>query len=137
MAYSNLTFIVQPNLSFVKDDYVNLYGSDAATTTTSTTTTTTTASPYTLIGTANKVPGNGTCTNIGLTPVIYLDSTDYAKFVGNGGCFNGVSGLVSTIRDSGGTAITGTFVFTYFGVTCSYTTFTSTNGNLTLNNPQC
>jgi len=73
----------------------------------------------------------------GTTPALYLNEIDYAKYIGNGGCLGGDSGLVSVIRDVDGIPISGTFNFLYFGVTCSVTTFTSTNGTLSLNNPQC
>jgi len=75
----------------------------------------------------------------GTTPLLYLNSSDYAKYISNGGCLSDgtFGGLVSVIRNIDGTPISGTFNFLYFGTTCSTTTFTSTEGTLSLNNPQC
>jgi hypothetical protein len=95
-----------------------------------------TPSSYTLLGTANKV-GATSCGVIGTTPSIYLDSVDYALYVSNGGCLSDGTNTVSTIRNSDGTAISGTFYFTWFGGSCSTTTFKSTNGILTINPTQC
>jgi hypothetical protein len=91
----------------------------------------------TSVGTTDIV-GATTCTSIGTTPEIFLDATDYAKFVSNGGCFSdGGSTTVSVIRDAAGAPITGTFYFTWYGTACDWTTFKSTVGNLTLNPTQC
>jgi hypothetical protein len=94
------------------------------------------SSSYTSIGTANKV-GATSCGVVGTTPTIYLDSTDYTIYTNNGGCLSNGVNTVSTIRNSDGTAISGTFYFTWFGSSCSTTTFKSTNGILTINPTQC
>jgi len=115
------------------------------TTTTSTTTTTTlapitttTTNPFVSIGTGIQIAGSSNCTNIGSTPEIFLNSIDYAKFVANGGCLSdGGTNTVSVIRNSDGSAISGTFYFVYYGGSCSTTTFKSTIGNLTINPTQC
>ena len=95
---------------------------------------------FTSIGTTDKV-GASDCTPIGTTPEIFLNSADYAKFLANGNCFdNGTAtNKVSVIRDSNGNNITGTFYFTWFAGTygCTYTTFKSTNGNISVNTTQC
>jgi hypothetical protein len=92
----------------------------------------------TSIGTTNKV-GSTACDLIGTTPEIFLDSTDYAKYIANGGCLANGSGAnqVSTIRDAGGAPLTGTFYFVWYGSSCSKTTFKSTLGNLSLRPTQC
>ena len=107
----------------------------APTTTTSTTTSTTTAA-VTSVGTTDLV-GATSCTPIGTTPEIFLDSTDYAIFLSNGNCFSDGINQVSVIRNSLGAPISGTFYFAWYGGSCSYTTFKSTAGNLTLNPTQC
>jgi len=136
MPYSNLTFQVQPGLRFKENDFVTLYGSDVAPTTT---TTTTASGSYTLVGFGTKVLGNGSCGSIGNTPDIYLSSTDFAKYLSNGGCFSDGTGpnTISVIRNSDGTPISGTFIFVYYGGSCSTTTFKSINGSITIEAQQC
>jgi hypothetical protein len=89
-------------------------------------------STYTLLGTADKV-GATSCGVVGTTPSIYLDSIDYTIYLANGGCLSDGA----TIRNYDGTAISGTFYFTWYGSSCSTTTFKSTNGILTVNPTQC
>ena len=88
------------------------------------------------IGNGDKV-GATDCIPIGTTPDLYLNAADYAIYTGNGGCISGDSGTCGVIRNSDGSAISGTFYFTYFGTSCSYTTFKSTNGNITIRPEQC
>lgn len=86
---------------------------------------------------AYKVGGT-TCDNIGALPTIYLDSTDYAIYVANGGCFSdGGTNTVSVIRNSDGTPVSGTFYFVWNIGVCTITTFKSTIGNLTTRPTQC
>ena len=96
---------------------------------------------FTSIGTTDKV-GASNCVAFDTTPEIFLNSTDYTKFLTNGNCFvnsDGITNKVSVIRDSNGNNITGTFYFTWFAGTspCAYTTFKSTNGNISVNTTQC
>jgi hypothetical protein len=103
-----------------------------STTSTSTTSTTTTSPLYTLIGTGTKIVGATDCTSNGSTPNIYLNAADYTKYVDNGSCFSNLSNTnrVSTIRYSDGTPIDGTFYFVWYGDSCPYSTFLSTNGTI-------
>lgn len=95
-----------------------------------------TGATYTSIGTTNRV-GATTCTSIGTTPELFLDAADYAIYTLNGGCISDGFNTVAVLRDSTGTPISGTFYFTWYGGSCSYTTFKSTNGNVTINATQC
>lgn len=122
----------------------NCYPVCPTATPTNTTTTTNTPSPtptsattYTSIGTADKV-GATTCTSIGTTPEIFLDASDYAIYVANGGCISdGAGNTVAVIRNSDGSPIAGTFYFVWYGISCSTTTFKSTLGSITINSTQC
>jgi len=115
-------------------------------TTSTTTTTTTTAAPttttttlaYTSIGRGSVITSETDCTQTTSTVEMFLNASDYAKFVSNGGCLSndGVN-TVSVIRNSDGTNIVGTYYFVYYGSSCSTTTFKTTNGNLTVNPYQC
>ena len=90
------------------------------------------------LGTADRI-GATTCDIIGTTPEIFLDSTDYAKYITNGGCFVNGNGTnkVSVVRDAAGSPLTGTFYFVWYGVSCDRTTFKSTFGNITDDERQC
>jgi len=107
-------------------------------TNTSTIQPTPTPTPQTIygIGTGYKV-GATACDNLGNTPMIYLDSTDYAIYLANGDCLSDGVSSVAVIRNSDGTPITGTFYFVWSGLSCSITTFKSTNGYLTQRPTQC
>lgn len=96
------------------------------------------SSSYTSIGTADLVSAMS-CNVIGTSPEIFLNSTDYTKYINNGGCLANGSGTntVSVIRDSNGNPLTGTFYFVWYGSGCNWTTFKSTFGNLTTNQNQC
>jgi hypothetical protein len=95
-------------------------------------------SSYTYVGNGNKiVDGTGNCNSIGITPDIYLNSSDLSKYISNSGCLSDGVTTVSVIRNSDGTPISGTFYFTWIGSACSTTTFKSTNGNLTIAPYQC
>jgi len=89
------------------------------------------------IGTGFKISAPGSCTSIGNTPTIYLNPTDYNKFTSYGGCLSDGFTTISVIRNSDGTAISGTFYFVYNLGGCLTTTFKSTNGNITVAPQQC
>ena len=92
---------------------------------------------YHAIGSAPKV-GATSCGIIGTTPSIYLNNADYAIYLSNGGCLSdGGANTISVIRNSDGSAISGTFYFVWYGGSCSTTTFKSTNGYITVNPTQC
>jgi len=91
-----------------------------------TTTTTTTLVPTYFAGYSYKVAEVG-CAPAGPTDYLYLDSTDNAIFISNGGCF--VEGFI--IREVNGTPIPGTFYFFWDGFSCPNTIFKSTDGYLT------
>lgn len=93
---------------------------------------------YTSIGTGSGSKVNPTtCSYVSAMPTIYLDSVDYAIYISNGGCLSNGINTISYIRNSDGSLISGTFYFTYFGDTCSTTTFKSTNGAISINPTQC
>ena len=112
--------------------------SGPTTTTTSgpTTSTTTTFAPINYIGTGSKFITNCNVPTTS-TPIMYLNASDYSIFVNNGNCLSDGTNTVSAIRDVDGNLISGIFNFTFRLGICSYTTFTSTNGVISLNNPQC
>jgi hypothetical protein len=98
MSYSNLTFQVQPNLSFKTHDFVNLSGEfipNTSTTTTSTTVAPTTTSTTTTTTTLNVISS-------GLR--IYVDASNPASYSGSGSTWYDLSGNGYNGTLSGSTA---------------------------------
>jgi hypothetical protein len=98
MSYSNLTFQVQPNLSFKTHDFVNLSGEFIPTT--STTTTTTTVAPTTTSTTTTTTTLN--VISSGLR--IYVDASNPASYSGSGSTWYDLSGNGYNGTLSGSTA---------------------------------
>jgi hypothetical protein len=98
MSYSNLTFQVQPNLSFKTHDFVNLSGEfipNTSTTTTSTTVAPTTTSTTTTTTTLNVISS-------GLR--LYVDASNPASYSGSGSTWYDLSGNGYNGTLSGSTA---------------------------------
>ena len=98
MAYSNLTFQVQPNLEFKSFDFVTLTGEFV---TTSTTTSTTTAAPTTTTSTTTTTTTLNVITS-GLR--LYVDASNPASYPGTGTTWYDLSGNGYNGTLSGSTA---------------------------------
>lgn len=98
MAYSNLTFQVQPNLEFKSFDFVTLTGEFI---TTSTTTSTTTAAPTTTTSTTTTTTTLNVITS-GLR--LYVDASNPASYPGTGTTWYDLSGNGYNGTLSGSTA---------------------------------